>query len=49
MWLLLPMLRLVLEAPIKSVAAPSPNCAIHVFELNNGIWKLRAWNYMGKL
>lgn len=43
------MLRLVLEAPIKSVAAPSPNCAIHVFELNNGIWKLRAWNYMGKL
>ena len=43
------MLRVVLEAPVKSVAAPSPNCAIHVFELDNGMWKLRAWNYMGKL
>lgn len=43
------MLRLVLEAPVKGIVAPSPNCAIHVFEYVDGIWKLRAWNYMGKL
>lgn len=40
------MLRIVLDAPIKSGAAYSPNCAIHVFEFTNGMWKLKAWNYM---
>lgn len=43
------MLRLVLDAPIKGAAAYSPNCAIHVFEFDRGLWKLRAWNYMGQL
>ena len=43
------MLRITLGEELDYTGAHSKNCAIHVFEYTNGIWRLLAWNYMGKL
>ena len=43
---LVSMLRLVLGADkFKRRAASSANCAVHVFDFDGKMWKLRAWNY----
>lgn len=43
------MLRLLLGEQINPAACPTPNCGIHVFEFRDGVWKLKAWNYMGQV
>ena len=41
------MLRLVLGATdFKRNAVASANCAVHIFEYDGTMWKLKAWNYM---
>ena len=43
------MLRVVLGTDFNYEAFFSKNCAIHVYEYNGEIWRLLAWNYLGKL
>lgn len=43
------MMRVLLGEQISLLPIHTPNCGIHVFEYANGVWRLKAWNYMGKL
>lgn len=43
------MLRVVLNADFSGAVVGSRNCAIHVFEYDGKMWRLLAWNYMGKV
>lgn len=42
------LLSYVLSADIDRDAVYCPNCAVNVFECNNGKWRLSAWNYGSK-
>lgn len=43
------MMEVILNVHINRRQITSKNCAIHVFEYENGLWKLLAWNYMGEI
>ena len=43
------LLETILDVHINRIKVVSKNCAIHVFEYENGVWKLVAWNYMGEI
>ena len=42
-------MRVILNADISGAVIRSGNCAIHVFEFDGKLWRLLAWNYMGRL
>ena len=46
---LLSMMEIIIGKPYNRGAFQSQNCAIHVFEFDGKIWRLLAWNYMGKI
>ena len=46
---MLSMMQLVLGTNYNRGAMQSKNCAIHVFEYDGTMWRLLAWNYMGKI
>ena len=43
------LLQTVLGVQLNRMQVGSKNCAIHVFEFVDGIWKLLAWNYMSEI
>jgi hypothetical protein len=42
-------MRVILNADISGSVIRSGNCAIHVFEFDGKLWRLLAWNYMGRI